>query len=171
MRLIPAKDFETVKAGYLDVIARTPGIGRCARWAYGKHPTDASLRAYLDNGEMYLLMDGDRLAGLTAVVMGQGPEYAQVPWTAELADDEVATLHLLAVCPDYRGRGTGRILVEEALELARRGGKKAVRLDTLESNLPAQRLYEKAGFACAGKQRWFAENTGWLDFRLYEKIL
>lgn len=40
--------------------------------------------------------------------------------------------------------------------------------DTLASNIPAQKLYEKLGFTYSGKQHWYAENTGWTDFYLYE---
>jgi len=171
MHLTPANDFETVKAVYTDVAENTPGIERYARWVYGKHPTDDSIRAYVDNGEMYVLTDGDQIAGAVAIVMHQDRDYEAVPWAENLANDEVATLHLLAVRPKYRGRALGNTILEQAVGLARRNGKKALRLDTLESNLPARRMYEKAGFSCRGKQRWYAENTGWTDFRLYEKEL
>ena len=49
-------------------------------------------------------------------------------------------------------------------------GKKALRLDALKSNLPAQKMYEKAGFTYRGEQRLFTENTGMTDFLYYEKI-
>ena len=103
--------------------------------------------------------------------MHQGSDYEAVPWTEELGNDQVATLHLLAVCPEYRGRALGSTILELAGELAKQHGKKAVRLDVLESNLPAQHLYEKNGFIYRGKEHWYAENTGWTDFLLYEKPL
>ena len=43
-------------------------------------------------------------------------------------------------------------------------------LDALKTNLPAQRMYEKAGFLYRGEQRLYAENTGVTDFLYYEKI-
>ncbi|MBP5726388.1 MAG: GNAT family N-acetyltransferase, partial [Clostridia bacterium] len=103
--------------------------------------------------------------------MHQGPDYEDIPWTEKLANDQVATLHLLAVCPEYRGRSLGNTILELAGELAKQQGKRAIRLDVLESNLPAQRMYEKVGFVYRGKQHWYAENTGWTDFLLYEKPL
>ena len=171
MNLVRAFDLETVKAHYINVIENTPGIEKYARWVYGKHPTDEALRSYIENGEMYLLMDQGTVAGMVAIVMHQGPDYEDIPWAEKLENDQVATLHLLAVCPEYRGRALGNTILELAGELAKQQEKKAVRLDVLESNLPAQRMYEKVGFVYRGKQHWYAENTGWTDFLLYEKPL
>ena len=67
MHLINTDDFETVKGKYIDVIENTPDIEKYARWIYGKHPTDESLKAYIDRGEMYVLMDGEEIAGMTAI--------------------------------------------------------------------------------------------------------
>ena len=171
MKLVQAHDLQTVKRHYINVIENTPEIGKHARWVYGRHPTDEDLRSYIENGEMYLLMDQDTVAGMVVIVMRQGPDYEAVSWAEKLENDQVATLHLLAVCPEYQGRALGNTILELAGELATRHGKKALRLDVLESNLPARRMYEKAGFAYRGKQRWYAENTGWMIFLLYEKSL
>jgi ribosomal protein S18 acetylase RimI-like enzyme len=171
MNLVQAHDIETVKKLYINVIENTPEIDKTARWVYGKHPTDEGLRSYIENGEMFLLTDRDTVAGMVAIVMHQGTDYEDIPWAEKLENDQVATLHLLAVCPDYRGRALGNTILELAGELAKQQGKKALRLDVLESNLPAQRMYEKAGYEYRGKQRWYAENTGWTNFLLYEKSL
>ena len=171
MNLVRAYDLETVKGHYINVIENTPEIEKYARWVYGKHPTDEALRSFIENGEMYLLADGGTVAGMVAIVMHQGTDYEDIPWTEKLENDQVATLHLLAVCPEYRGRTLGNTILELAGELAKQHGKKAVRLDVLESNLPAQHLYEKNGFIYRGKEHWYAENTGWTDFLLYEKPL
>ena len=65
----------------------------------------------------------------------------------------------------------GAQLVRGALDIARLQHKKALRLDALESNLPARRLYESQGFAYRGRQRLWADNTGWTQFCYYEWIL
>ena len=171
MNLVRAYDLETVKGHYINVIENTPEIEKYARWVYGKHPTDEALRSFIENGEMYLLADGGTVAGMVAIVMHQGTDYEDIPWTEKLENDQVATLHLLAVCPEYRGRTLGNTILELAGELAKQQGKRAIRLDVLESNHPAQHLYEKNGFIFRGKEHWYAENTGWTDFLLYEKPL
>ena len=171
MHLIPANDFETVKAGYRDVTENTPHMRQYARWVYGKHPTDEGLMSLLGRGELYLWKEGDDVAGMIAIVMGQEQAYECIPWAETLANDQVATIHLLAVCPPYQGRGLGSRMLEEAAVLAAQKGREVLRLDVLASNLPAQRLYEKAGFSYRGKQDMYAENTGRTDFLFYEKTV
>ena len=171
MKLIKTNDFELVKIKFLNVIKNTPNMEKYARWDYGKHPTDETIRAYTDNGEMYILTDGENIAGMVALLMHQDQDYEDIAWSVRLESDQVATLHLLAVCPEFLGKGMGIKLLDEAAGLAVKNGRKALRFDTLSSNLPAQRLYEKTGFSYMGKKHLYAENTGWTDFWYYEKVL
>lgn len=85
-----------------------------------------------------------------------------------MADDEAAVIHILAVSPDKQGAGIGSKMIQEAVQIARNNGMKAIRLDVLASNTPAQRLYERLGFAYQGKQHLYAENTEWTDFYFFE---
>ena len=172
MALTLTNDFERVKRHYLDVIAHTPDMDRHARWVYGKHPTDAMLRGYIDRGELYVWEEDGAVAGTVALGLCQrDAEYEAIPWAKALKSDEVAVMHLLAVSPKFQGKGVASEILNAALDLAAKNGKKAFRLDALASNVPAQRLYERAGFVLRGVQNLYAENTGYTDFRFYEKTL
>ena len=103
-----------------------------------------------------------------AFPMRQGEDYHAVAWKEDLPDDQVATVHILGVRPACQGTGVASAIIREAIALARSKGMKAVRLDTLASNTPAQHLYESLGFEFRGKQHMYAENTGWMDFFFYE---
>lgn len=169
MQLIRTEDFEKVKAAYIDVTNNTPGAQDHCRWEYGKHPSDEDIRTYIENGEMYALMDQDRIAGVVAISMSQGEDYESVNWEENLANDQVAVLHLLAICPSFQGKALGQVIIREALRIAAESGKKALRLDTLKTNIPAQHMYEKAGFSMRGEQTIFLEDRGWYNFLYYEK--
>ena len=41
-------------------------------------------------------------------------------------------------------------MVAQSIEIARKGGYQALRLDVVPENIPAERLYEKLGFSFAG---------------------
>ena len=45
---------------------------------------------------------------------------------------------------------------------------KAVRLDVLKGNVPAERLYKGMGFHYVSTVKLFYEDTGRVDFELYE---
>ena len=165
-------DFDRIKAAYLHIIEDSPDMDKYARYEYGTHPSDEELTEYIHNGNMYMLMDDDHIAGVVAITLSQGPEYHSIAWQIDVRDDEVMVLHLLGIMPEYLRRGTGTTLMSQALDMARRKSLKACHLDTLESNIPAQRFYEKLGFTFCGKAYWwYAENTGWTNFYLYEYIL
>lgn len=161
-------DFEKVKAAYIEIINHTPGMDRYARWEYGKHPTDESIKAYIDAGNMYMFMDGEIVVGVVAITFVQGDDYHPVKWQISAKDDEVVVLHLLGITPKYHGAGVGRKMLQEVWKIASEKKMKACRVDTLASNIPAQKFYERLGFVYCGKQHWYADNTGWTDFYLYE---
>ena len=72
---------------------------------------------------------------------------------------------------DRSGKGYAKELVRYALNLGRETGMKAVRLDVLEGNVPAERLYSGLGFSCVGMVPMFYEDTGWKNFKAYEYVL
>ena len=61
-------------------------------------------------------------------------------------------LHILnvAVHPEFRERGVGRLLMSDLTERAVALSARALTLEVRESNLAAIRLYERAGFVLAG---------------------
>ena len=103
-----------------------------------------------------------------AVTMYQSEDYHAIDWLQQVADDEVAVIHILAVSPDYQGKGIGSEMIREAIRIALSKGMQAIRLDALASNTPAHKLYERLGFEYRGKQHLYAENTGWTDFYFFE---
>jgi [ribosomal protein S18]-alanine N-acetyltransferase len=94
-----------------------------------------------------LLRRGDAdLIGVT--VEGRLVGYA-ITWTIM----DQAELGNVAVTPDARRRGLGRVLIEAALARVRRRGARECFLEVRESNQVARRLYEALGFAVIGRRR------------------
>lgn len=161
-------EFAVLRAFYDRVIDETDGMEIYARWKKGLHPTDGAIRDYLDEGCMHVMTDGETVVGAMALTARQDRDYARIAWETDAADDEAAVLHILAADPSRRGSGIGRTMVEEAIRLARAEEKKVLRLDALESNVPAQKLYSSLGFRYSGKLELYAENTGLTEFFFYE---
>lgn len=170
INLIPATidEFDSILAFYDDVMDRTPNIYEYALWQKGKHPTAEGLKAYIEEGSLYLYKEDGVIVGAMAFPMYQGEDYHPVQWALPLKDNEVAVIHIFAVHPDWQGRGVGSQMVKAAIEMAREKGRNTVRLDTLASNLPAQHLYKSLGFQFRGQQYLYAENTHWTDFYYFE---
>ncbi len=83
----------------------------------------------------------------------------------------MCVIHALGVRRTLNGRGLAGQLTQYALDEARSKGLKAVRLDVLEGNTPAERAYTRVGFVYRGTVRMFYEDTGWTNYRLFEYVL
>ena len=166
------QDFLRLQEFYKNLIAKTPDMRQFCPWEYGVYPTDALLREHIDNGDLYYMEQGGAILAALVLLPYQEENYAwENPWGAALEDDQVATVHMLGVNPEMQGQGIAHRSVEAAIQKAREMGKKAVRLDALSCNLPAQKLYHAMGFTEVGTVRWQSSNLGWTDFVLYELFL
>ena len=161
-------DFESIIKFYDDVISRTPEMETYARWKKGQHPTEEGIKAYIEEGSMYLYKENDTIVGAMAVTMYQGEDYHAIEWAKHVEDNEASVIHILAVNPDYQGTGVGAEMIREAINLSADSGMKSIRLDALASNTPAHKIYKRIGFEYRGKQHLYAENTGWTDFLFFE---
>ncbi len=77
-------------------------------------------------------------SGLRRMVWGMG--LGQTPESGELLVDGIA------VSEAWRGRGIGTTLLEAVFAYARKEGYRLVRLEVVDTNPAAQRLYERMGF-------------------------
>ena len=153
---------------YHDLIDRMQGQPYCPYWTKGVYPTPEDIVPAIDRSEMFLAMEGSRIAGAFILNHTQGTGYDRVPWRTDAEAGRVGVLHLLAVHPDFQGRGLGRALLGRAVEAARSRGDRVIRLDTLNWNLPGRRLYEGFGFSCCGDFEQTYPTTGTIPFSMYE---
>ena len=63
LELATQNDFDAIIAFYDDVTERTPEMATYARWSKGKHPTVEGIRAYIDEGSMYLYRESGAIVG------------------------------------------------------------------------------------------------------------
>ena len=111
------------------------------------------------------------MIGAVAVTNGQSEEYRKIHWTVKIEDQEAAVVHLLMIVPEYQGQGAATAALDEIIKLAVTKKKKAVRLDAIGTNVPAQKLYEKYGFVNCGTAQEYYESTGETKFIFYEYVL
>jgi [ribosomal protein S18]-alanine N-acetyltransferase len=76
-----------------------------------------------------------------------------------LLPDEV-DIHNIAVHPDFRRQGIGRLLLEQVVAAARGQERLRVTLDVRFSNAPAQNLYRSFGFVTRGVRKGYYSDNG-----------
>lgn len=190
-------DLPSLAAFYDDMIAATAGTDNDPMWGRGVHPSQAELADAVAAGELLVgwIAEGEREAeGAEGMAEAEGsqrgeaaegsprerlasalvvngetlPGHEKVPWRVAAAPDEVAVIHLLAVHPDFAGRGVARRMLAAAHDHARAHGARVVRLEVLASNKGPQRLYEKAGYANLGYAKLASKDPRVTDFVMFE---
>lgn len=170
LKKVEYKDTLKIKNYYKYVVDYTENMDRYGRWIYGLHPTDDMIERYISDGNMYFVEE-ETIIGAVAVTFYQDEDYHPVKWNVQAQDDEVSVIHILCIHPNKQGCGFAKKMMNEITNLAKEKHMKAVRLDALCCNTPAHRLYEDLGFIKCGIQNWYASNTGYIDFYLYELVL
>lgn len=82
---------------------------------------------------------------------------------------EEAQIMDIAVAPEHRGSGVGRMLVDQAIVVAREKGAERLVLEVRRSNVSAIKLYERFGFVEYFVRKGYYE--GKEDALLMEKAL
>ncbi len=109
-----------------------------------------------------------RVVGAFFCCRKQADEYRKVPWQVDSPPDRTVVIHLLAVDPRYHNRGIAKLLLQKAVDVCRKEGDLAIRLDTLPHNKPGRRMYESFGFEWRGDVELTYPSTGAVPFSMYE---
>ena len=171
MKKATIADLNIIRAIYWKLIDSSEKYASILQWKKDIYPADDDWISYINNKEMYLIYHDTELIGAVALTKAQSEEYRKIEWTIDAGDNEVAVVHLLVVDPDYQGQGATTATLDEIIKMAANMNKKAVRLDAIGTNKPAQKLYEKYGFANCGKEQEYYESTGSVEFIFYEYVL
>jgi len=104
-----------------------------------------AVRAACSDLDAWVAREGSRVAGFTALDVDP--------------DEGVGEIHMIAVDPDFQGRGFGRELTKHALERFEALGLSVAMVETGgdPGHAPARRLYEGAGFRLLPVARYFRE--------------
>ena len=145
-------DIVSAGAFYDDVVSYLDAHINYPKWMYRDYPSEDYARAMTEDGSQYICLSGDRIVGAFVLNMDPQGNYDKGSWSMALKSGEYMVIHALATAPDLHGRGLGAHIVRFCIDEARRLGCRAVRLDIVPGNLPAQHLYEKLGFKYVGDE-------------------
>ena len=164
-------DFGRIRSFYHSLIDDMKEQHLTITWIKDVYPAPEFLRSALNNGELYLCCDGPRIAASMVVNRDCNEGYRNLGNETPLTNAEVLVIHALGVHPDYSGKGIGKMMVEEAIEIAKKSGAKGLRLDVLKGNEAARKLYLRCGFEYVGSVQMYYENTGNAYFGIYEFVI
>lgn len=172
IRLAVPADLPNIAEIYDAILTREETDGPVyTNWQRGKYPTPDTARSALKAGTLYVGERDSVLWGVVNLNGAQLPEYDQIPWTIPAGKDQVGVIHTLCIHPAQSRHGYARQMVAFCEAEARRQGKRVIRLDTWEGNLPANRLYPSLGYRFAGAGEFFFMGFIYEILNCYEKQL
>ena len=119
----------------IDCYAREPGGQSAPLSAYAREALAPGLRAH-PAAFALLAWQGGAAVGAAVCVWG----------FSTFTGSPSLNVHDLAVLPEHRGRGIGRLLLEEIERRARARGSSKLTLEVHATNEAAMRLYRRFGF-------------------------
>lgn len=187
MNIVKAKpeDFSRIRFFYHSLIDAIQGLEYKPGWQKDIYPAPDDLKEEIESGCLYygVLDDSEvpddkasRAADgriVAAMVVNQKchEEYRNAHWKTDASPEEVMVIHMLGVHPDYARQGLAKEMVHFALNLAKDAGMKAMRLDVMKGNMPAEKLYPPLGFEYIETRPMFYEDVGTIDFELFERLV
>ncbi len=168
IRQAQRSDFSAVRDFYFQLTDDMQAAPYHPMWEKGVYPDDVYLQESIAAGELWVADVAGQIAASMVVNNRCNDGYLSVEWQVPAQPGDFMVLHTLGVGTAYQRRGIGAAMIRHCIALSAKAGYKAVRLDLIDFNLPAEPAYTKLGFYKCGSIRLYYESVGWQLFHMYE---
>lgn len=162
------KQFEDVRFFYHSLIDGMQDSKYDIGWKKDIYPEPEFLMNSISKGELFVGLMNNQIIAAMIINHESNEGYNNFNWPTNANKDEVMGIHALGVHPEHAGYGYAKELVRYAIAYAKQNHQKAIRLDVLKGNVPAERLYSSMGFKYLHTLPMYYEDTGLTDYELYE---
>ncbi len=147
-RKASASDIPQIWKILQQAILRRKNDGSC-QWQDG-YPNETVIQKDIVNGNGYVLMDGIRIIGYTAIIFNDEPAYEDLKgnW---LTNGDFAVVHRLAISDDYIGKGLAQKVMHFTEEVAIENSIFSIKVDTNFDNNAMLKIFEKLGYTYCGE--------------------
>lgn len=166
------EEFQTARLFYHTLIDDLKNAAYRPGWQKDIYPDPEELKAEITAGNFYCGYVANELASCMVINHRfQDDAYAEAKWETKATAEEVLVIHILGVGSRFARKGLAKQMVRFAIDTAEKTGMKAVRLDVMKGNLPAERLYPQMGFHYRNTVPMYYPDVGWMEFELYEYVV
>lgn len=155
---------------YRDIISSIKDSDFKPKWGES-YPNLEFIETNIRKGELYISTVNHNLISCVVLNNRFDPEYEGINWTVNAKPQEIIIIHTFAVNSDFSGRGIGKEIFNQIKNIAITNNKKTIRLDIINGNTGAQKVFEKFGFEYVDTVEIFHDAVGLEKFHLYEYVL
>ncbi|MCD7971635.1 MAG: GNAT family N-acetyltransferase [Candidatus Azobacteroides sp.] len=171
IRKAVSEDLDVLEVFYEEVIDHLEATVNYPRWTKGIYPSRDTIEACIREGTLFILLIEGKIAGCIVLDQKQEKAMEQVEWGIKATPEEVLIIRTFAVHPRFMGQKLSLPVMDFVREYALSNGIKTIRLDVLEENIPAIKLYEKLGYTYKGTIDLGLPEPHPKWFKVYELIL
>ena len=136
---------------------------------WGRHyPNLEFIKTSIEKQELYVYTNDKMIIASVVLNNRFNPEYENINWICNSKPQETIIIHTFAVTPDYAGKGIGKEIFNQIKDDAVKKNKKTIRLDIINGNTGAQKVFERLGFKYIDTVELFHDAVGLEKFHLYE---
>lgn len=170
LRKAEIKDTEKILEFYQKVIESNKDSEFKPKWSR-YYPNLEYIETSIENGELYIYTENDNIIASVVLNNRFNPEYEDINWNVSAKLDEITIIHTFAVDSNFAGKGIGKEIFRQIKENAIKNNQKTIRIDIINGNIGAQKVFEKLGFEYIGTVDVFHKAVGLEKFHLYELAL
>ncbi len=170
LRKAEIEESEEILEFYQNVISTTKGTEFKTRWSE-RYPNLEYIETGIKNQEFYICKENNKIIACFALNNSFKPEYENINWMINAKPDEIIIIHAFAVTSNLAGKGIGKEIFNQIKENSLKNNKKTIRIDIIDGNIGAKKVFEKLGFKYVGTAEITHQAVGLEKFHLYEYLL
>lgn len=133
-----------------------------------KYPNLNFIKNAIKNEELYVYSDNNIIISSVVINNKFDNDYSHVKWRVNPKSHEIIVIHTFAIHTEFSRKGISKKLFNEIKNNAINNNKKTIRLDVINGNTGAQRVFEKLGFEYVDSVLINHPIVGLEKFHLYE---
>ena len=134
------------------------------QWQDG-YPNPEVVQKDIEQGEGFVLVNGETIIGYSAVLINYEPAYAEIEgnW---LTNDDFVVIHRVAISEKYLGKGFAKIIIKNIEDFALSNNIYSIKADTNFDNTAMIKIFENSGYTYCGEVYFRGSSR-----KAYEKVL
>ena len=114
------------------------------------YPNDEVINNDINNGESYVMLDGDDIVATTVISFAKEKSYENILDGKWITNGDYGVIHRIAVDNTHKGKGLSHKIIKYAEEVCKQNNIHSIKVDTHEDNILMQSLLKKNGFEYCG---------------------
>ncbi len=136
-----------------------------------KYPNLEYICSSIKKEELYVYTDEHEIISSFILNNQFDNDYNTVQWQISPKPSEITIIHTFAINSNYRQRGNSKKIFKKIKEMAMNNNQKTLRIDIVDGNDGAQKVFEKLGFKYIESIEIEHYAVGLQKFHLYEYLL